>query len=354
MFFDQYHRNYAKSTPGAMAPSDSPTLVEPTPDALAINFDGCSPPSMDICGVEMQDSNACPEYYFGTWTQNCLLDPSTVWTRVLDETDDFTLSDVQTLQLSPRPEPMSSASPQLSTTSYPQQQQPPPQDQHLKMRLNGSECDCLSQTLALMGGLFHAPIESGSSSPMNNQSTDSGAAHYQLVSGCVAGTFADSERAIEKICTMLQCPCAQDSYILALMSLIVFKVVARYESAARQSAETAECIVGGSLFTTGNSGRNAADDDNHELRMTAQSILGKLHRVQGLINTISERLKTKKSEAMKTRLEHSITRKDRETLTFGSDAALPFSITLVDQLEDDLRKRVRTVSSRVVNTLRQL
>lgn len=191
--------------------------------------------------------------------------------------------------------------------------------------------------------------------------------------GPVNAPLADGERAIETIRSMLQCPCQQDSHLLALMSLVVFKAVARYEDAARRSTENAETALaqGTSLYgaaSTANGGRTGLviDEENPHPKLAVQTLLGKLHRVQGLVNAMAERLKsnnssstnnndTNKTGDMHTRAESSFANERRDTLGCSiANASAPFSTTFLSQLEEDLRKQVRSVSQQLVNILREL
>lgn len=84
-------------------------------------------------------------------------------------------------------------------------------------------------------------------------------------------------------------------------------------------------------------------------RMAAQLVLSELHRVQRLINRLSEKLKGKEpSEGVET----------PNSLASGqiprafSSPALPFSPAMLDHLGTDLRRRLRTLSLDIVETLR--
>lgn len=339
VFLDQYHGNYADSIPSPIASAETPLLSEPTPAATDMNFDDCFASPIDICVSGGPDACSHPEDYLGSWDLSYSLDPTTLWTEVPDKSTSL-LDDA--LQVSPNHlGPQASLSMPQSAVSWQQQQG----QQELNATLEGSSCDCLNQTLALLSQLFQTSTTavSGSSSPTGGQA---GASSSGRPSPCrLNGSFADSEHAIESIDTMLQCPCAQDGYLLALMSLIVFKALAWYENAARQPPGRAD-----PADNIGKAG--GLDDGNHQSRLAAQSVLGKLYRVQGLINTISQRLKARNHHGALDVASNNSLPRDRREATGGDGATLPFSAALLDQLEVDLRRRVRAVSSCVVDILR--
>lgn len=343
VFIDQYHHNYADSIPSPVVYAETPAMAEATPAPSDMNFDHCFNSPMDICMGGGPEGGSRPEDCLGSWAMNCSLDPTCLWIH-LPEKPSSLLGDADSLQVSPNLEHQPSLSAQPSTVSW-QQPQQQLQQQQPKLESDGSSCGCLIQTLSLLSQLFQTPTSSSCSSPpVSGQAAASNSG--QASSRPISGSFADSEHAIESINEMLQCPCAQDGYLLALMSLIVFKALAWYENAARQSPETADFIGSNPLDSDG----GPVHSSDH-CRLAAQSVLGKLHRVQGLINIMSQRLKGSEPRTADVSSGSLLSRDRRETMG-GTDTTLPFSAALLDQLEVDLRKRVRAVSSYVVDILR--
>ena len=148
------------------------------------------------------------------------------------------------------------------------------------------------------------------------------------------------------------------------MSLIVFKVLGWYAAAARKAP--------------------SSDDDNHSMqsprschsrrssrfeevlqdpavvgsycldgedsaRMAAQLVLSELHRVQRLVNQLSRKLKvqTAKNGGL------ADTPNSLGYETSDSEMTLPLSAVMLDQLEMDLRKRLKALSYEIVEGLRR-
>lgn len=84
--------------------------------------------------------------------------------------------------------------------------------------------------------------------------------------------------------------------------------------------------------------------------MAAQLVLSELHRVQRLINRLSEKLKVKVScEGLET---PNSAASGQIARTF-SNPTLPFSPAMLDHLDTDLRRRLRALSLDIVETLRR-
>lgn len=385
---DQYsnsNNSYADSSSDLLASISSSTSGVPTPGDIILDFDELFPSPLDGSLGDGSDISSCTDFFFG---QNCLLDPTLAWPQVLDKAGLKLGQDVRILDTSSISSTGSSSTlhfpppSQLQPQPQSQQQQPDHEAQRQQQAQqqtsssgppqNSPSCACVAQTLSLVSQLFQESAALPPTSPMSlSPGPSSGSS--QNCGGTINSPLADGEHAIETIRSMLQCPCQQDSHLLALMSLVVFKAVARYQDAARRSTENAETALaqGTSLYgaaATADSGRTglAIDEENPHPKLAAQTLLGKLHRVQGLVNAMAERLKsngsskannndTNKVGDMRTRAESSFANERRETL--GSDlanASAPFSTTLLSQLEEDLRKQVRSVSQQLVNILREL
>lgn len=173
----------------------------------------------------------------------------------------------------------------------------------------------------------------------------------------------ENERTIEAISSMLECACSEDGYLLSIMSLIVLKVLGWYAgAAARKEARSDESrssqkkhhhhhhMEGLLLLKSSPGGGGGAavvggGEDDHR-RMAAQTVLSELHRVQRLINALSQRLKGLRQRNGRAQQQHA---------DAGADGhgALAFPTTMLDQFEVDLRKRLRDLSTGIVDMLRQ-
>ncbi|MCJ1400477.1 hypothetical protein MMC11_003683 [Xylographa trunciseda] len=224
-----------------------------------------------------------------------------------------------------------------------------------------SRCCCLIRALGLFEQLF--PNASTTCTSSRNQG-------FENVTCCQLPTMrsivAENEQTIETINSMLQCPCSQDCYLLAIMSLMVFKILDSYAAAARETPAT-----DGSQRTT-KSHRNLQRhssyyskqvlqfptvvgsyciDGDDQGRMAAQSILGELHRVQRLVNLLSERLTGhgRRNGEVGT---PSSAGSDQDTVPEGQRTP-PFFNPMLDQLEADLRNRLRALSLEIIDMLRR-
>lgn len=182
---------------------------------------------------------------------------------------------------------------------------------------------------------------------------------------------AKNKQTLEAIQVMLECPCsgADNSYLLAVISLVVLKVLGWYKAAVQDLPVA--------MWTqqqqpaAGNSRKRDADKDptrerrrrpachaervlqapavidgyrldgDDQARMAAQLVLSELHRVQRLVNVLGSRLK-----------------QGPEGGGGNSGGGYPgdtpfFSPAWFGQLETDLRKRVRNLSLEIVDMLRQ-
>ena len=197
----------------------------------------------------------------------------------------------------------------------------------------------------------------------------------------------ENKQTLAAIQAMLECPCADadNGYLVAIISLVVFKVLAWYKAAVKDlPAAGAPAADAGALSSSSSSSsmwkqqqhpgsprssisnRRDSDDkdalrrrrtrrschaervvqtavviDGYRLdgqdqaRMAAQLVLSELHRVQRLINVLGGRLK-----------------QDGPVAGGFGDMSF-FSAAWFGQLETDLRKRVTSLSREIVDLLRQ-
>ncbi len=228
--------------------------------------------------------------------------------------------------------------------------------QHFQAFCSESSCRCMIRALDLMKQLL--PNDLTACARLRTQGNEKAAPTIHTL-------VAENEQTIEAVNKMLQCSCSQDGYLLAIMSLIVFKVLGWYAAAARDTPEINE---GQNPRKSSPDQRRLSsrhsehvlqpptvvgcyrDDGEDQRRMAAQLVLSELHRVQWLVNQLSQRLQAH-------RMSNGAV--DTPNSAAGGQGTLPdpeltspFSSPMLDQLETDLRKRLRALSLDVVDMLR--
>lgn len=224
-------------------------------------------------------------------------------------------------------------------------------------RATDSPCFCLVWALSLMEQLFPNPSTVCTTSAIQGLDKPTTIPTIQAV-------IAKNEQTIEAVSTMLQCSCSQDGYLLAIMSLIVFKVLGWYAAAARKtpsSGDDSHSVQSPRISHSrhpSNSEQVLQDpavvgsyrlEGEDSARMTAQLVLSELHRVQRLINQLSTKLKVQAARnggVINTPNNSGSENEDSETV-------LPLSAVMLDQLEVDLRKRLRALSLEIMERLRR-
>lgn len=184
---------------------------------------------------------------------------------------------------------------------------------------------------------------------------------------------AKNKQTLEAIQIILECPCsgADNSYLLAVISLVILKVLGWYKAAVqdlpvamwtqqhrssvgnprkgeagndpiptRERRRRPACHAERVLQTPAVIDGYRLDGDD-QARMAAQLVLSELHRVQRLVNVLGSRLKQGPEGGGR-------------NLGSGNPGDTPvFSPAWFGQLETDLRKRVRSLSLEIVDMLRQ-
>jgi hypothetical protein len=173
---------------------------------------------------------------------------------------------------------------------------------------------------------------------------------------------SENKRTIEEIMGMLQCQCARDGYLLSVVSIIVFRLLGMYASAARETI--AGDVDQGSTKCLSDSGQRrslnepsatpslageSCDEGDGRRRIALQQVLGELHRMQRLINILSQHLKDHRSHGQPESAVGSGV--GRQAPSF--DSGTPFSAAMLDQLDADLRRRLRALSDEIIETLRK-
>ena len=220
---------------------------------------------------------------------------------------------------------------------------------------------CLARALGLLNQLF----PNASKTCTHSGKLDYENATYSLPT--IQSVIAENEETIEAICKMLQCPCSQDGHLLVIMSLIVFKVLGWYAAVARETPTTDKNhSPSKSRPDHGQSPLSYSErvlqsptvvgsyciDGEDQGRMAAQLVLSKLHPVQRLVNLLSERLK---GYGMRngTAVGTPDSTADGQNTPVDGESTSPFSASMLDQLEADLRKRLRALSLEIVDMLRR-
>jgi hypothetical protein len=184
--------------------------------------------------------------------------------------------------------------------------------------------------------------------------------------------ISENKQIIEAASKVLDCPCSQDEYLLAIISLVVFKIMAWYAAAAGEKSVSDHGMSANNPFVARPERQNPLAFGEHVLplpttignycvdghdrsRMAAQLVLSELHRVQRLVNVISQRLES-------IRFHHSGVASSSAASSSEADSGdtqllearvSPLSVPTFYQLEADLRKRLRTVSSETIDILRR-
>lgn len=217
---------------------------------------------------------------------------------------------------------------------------------------------CLFRALSLMKQLFPSPStawKTPATSGLDKSTTNPPA---------IQAVIAKNEHTIEALGTMLECPCSQDGYLLALVALIVFKVLGWYAAVALttpssgndnhsvqslHSSQSAHWSRSEQVLLDPAEVGSYCLDGEDSARMAAQLVLGELHRVQRLVNQLSAKLKMQaaKSDGLP---GNSIT----STLgNLDGETTLSPSTVILSQLEVDLRKRLKALSLGIVESLRR-
>ncbi|KAF2178408.1 hypothetical protein K469DRAFT_718222 [Zopfia rhizophila CBS 207.26] len=223
---------------------------------------------------------------------------------------------------------------------------------HQEVCATESSCSCLVQALGFMKQLF--PSSSNACMTWPTQGPDNA-----TVIPTIQAVIAQNETTIEAMSAMLKCSCSQDGYLLTVMSLIIFKVLGWYAAVASktpalqgpqachspQSSPSEQLLrnptVVGSYFLDG------ADS----ARMVAQLVLSELHRVRRLVDQLSSKLKV---QAVKNGGGGGGGAEEEENLYLIDEMTLPLSAGMYDQLDADLRKRLRALSREMIDRLRRL
>lgn len=202
-------------------------------------------------------------------------------------------------------------------------------------------CGCLATAQGFLQELV--PNASKARAHLGNQTVEDTQALFPVIRSVIA----ENERMVEAMDNILQCDCSRDGYLLTVLSIVVFKVLDLYATAA-QAART---VMTADRYMSRQSVGSLFVENEGSGRVAAQMVLGELHRAQRLVNTFSARFKV---HAMGGSGVENLASSNINAMEMPCDreGMWPFSTTVLYQLEADLRWRLRTVSSRLVDILR--
>lgn len=211
-------------------------------------------------------------------------------------------------------------------------------------------CRCVAQALDLLKAL------SAKSAPVTPFSGP-GAASMTTMSSAQA-LMGENQQYIDTVSNLISCSsCTEDTFLLAIVSMIVLKILERYASTARAQVGGGESDTGQRPSTSMIS--NGKDQMRHlgriysaSGRVPARLVLSELHRVQKLVNLLSPKLK-KSQEADTRGFAHAAW--GRHELPNENDKALStlLSPNTLAQMEGDMRKSLSSLSVDIINRLRQ-
>ncbi|OIW25639.1 hypothetical protein CONLIGDRAFT_647381 [Coniochaeta ligniaria NRRL 30616] len=213
---------------------------------------------------------------------------------------------------------------------------------------------CIIEALALMRQLFpNQPLKSCTQTRQDPDAASTPSPSFETI-------ISQNETVIDACIAMLKCACSEDGYLLAVISLIVFKVLAWYATAVHLKSETgpANTIEDNILAN------DSYAEETDTARMAGQFLLGKMHRVQHLVNQLSTRLKAKAAGRLSGGTgaipSAALSNGSTVTSTDGVEvnrldfmACLPVSGSMLEQLEVDLRKRLRGLSLEIIGVLKR-
>ena len=231
-----------------------------------------------------------------------------------------------------------------------------------EVRATASSCACLVQALAIMRNLISTPADPYKS--FTTQNVDNATA---LTTGTVQAVFGRNQTSIEAVATMLQCSCSQDAYLLAVMSLIIFKVMGWYAAVARETPCWQEsCAHLPSPYLAGQEqayhnqtnlvGGGCCLECANSARMVAQMVMNELQRVGYLVEQLSSKLKVQAANKAGRGGAGGQGEQGRGIAPPGgwdwdNEMTLPLSTTMYDQMDADLKKRLRALSSEMMDRL---
>lgn len=187
----------------------------------------------------------------------------------------------------------------------------------------------------------------------------------------IQSVVLDNQHAIEAITNIIGCSCSQDSFLLMTLSIVLFKIMDRYEEAVcdpaalpeRYRKSTSEATINTQLplHLSPNDLDYCYVGGDDPSQVAAHAVLGDLHRVQRLCQRFSSRIHAMAGPRLKDGPMGPDTASPSPISPGGMDdfpreglptnMTNPFSPGLFHQLEADLRKRLRSLSTAVAGQL---
>ncbi|RFU27956.1 hypothetical protein B7463_g8384, partial [Scytalidium lignicola] len=176
-----------------------------------------------------------------------------------------------------------------------------------------------------------------------------------------------NEHAIDEMSRILQCSCSANSFLLTIVALVVFKVLDWYTHAAKTATAGEDQTFNGNSYSSLPSPRQRSAEStvgSHRQqngrdynRQSAQLVLVELHRVQRFLSQLSPKLQACGHEPQSRRASTASSQPSMANPQFSEDvltmASLPFSSVVLEQLEPEVRKRIRSLSAEIIEFLRR-
>ncbi|KAI9931207.1 hypothetical protein ASPWEDRAFT_34262 [Aspergillus wentii DTO 134E9] len=166
----------------------------------------------------------------------------------------------------------------------------------------------------------------------------------------IQSVINDNEQTVQAVSDILEYQSAHDGYLLAILSIIILKVLGWYAAVVRQTPGLDHHPEHGRRSPT-MVDNNYCVDDEDQGRMAAQQVLSKLHRIQRVINILSQRFKALRGHGEPPNSSSSSS--DSFDIFSNTESLFPFSNSILEQFEVDLRNRLRNLSSETVDILSQ-
>ncbi|KAI1328258.1 hypothetical protein F5Y16DRAFT_398663 [Xylariaceae sp. FL0255] len=227
-------------------------------------------------------------------------------------------------------------------------------------------CSCLMQALDMMKKLFWSGTSDfprGETSPWAINGSDSLNEFLDQSSISPQDVVTENKQATEAMILILDCPCSKGSYQLVMLAMIMLKMMGKYAS---------------TLYNPTSKGPGGLPTDNHHAakglagksatyhldagtarRMTTQLILSELHRIQGLVNRLSSKIRDQSERSSvqgeeKPGLEHDDGNQPASFFGISNSvvASTMFSVNTMKQIETDLRQALNHLSSELIGILR--
>lgn len=221
-----------------------------------------------------------------------------------------------------------------------------------------TSCGCLVQALGLLNTLCAA--ESSTSSSLGttlstNEPRDAGGATTPTV-------LAENKRSIQAVSNKLAClSCGEDSFLLTVLFMVIMKILEKYARVARARTPNDEALLLDPAIRSasgiGQDGTAASDLERvEEERRTRQLVLGELHRVQRVVNSLSMRLRAPEERdgpIVGHELEYWASYGKPLADEAERSTGAPFSAGTLERMESDVRQSLSGLSAKIISDLRQ-